>query len=488
MRDYGYDTPKQEVDKLKDIQYTCEYLTRKGLTKDTHEFYSSVCRIDEQGKPFAVEYPYHGGEGMKVRNLVKKGFHAEGDMSGGGLFGRELFSSGMANSITITEGEDDAMAVFQMLGSKWPSVSVKGAGSAARDCVQERDFINSFDKIYLCFDSDEPGQKVVSEVARLFDITKIYHVKMDKHKDACEYLVAGDAKEFVSLWWNSKKFLPKGILNGVDEMQDILTSSDAEAIATYPFPHLNEMTYGIRSQEVNLITAQEKMGKTEFLGAIEHHLLKTTDYNIGIIHLEETEKRCVQRLVNYELGEPVHLPDCTVSVSDQLNAFERATNGNPDRVYLYKHFGSDDPDHILDVLRYLVAACGCKFIFLDHITMVVTGHKDDGDERKKLDYLSTKMAEMVMELDFTLFLVSHVNDDGKTRGSRNISKAADLILHLERNLEGKSIDSRNTTQLMVKGNRFGGLSGPSTPLWFDPKSLTMSEMPKDKFAEPEAPW
>jgi len=39
---------------------------------------------------------------------------------------------------------------------------------------------------------------------------------------------------------------------------------------------------------------------------------------------------------------------------------------------------------------------------------------------------------MVKELDFALIVVSHVNDDGLTRGSRNISKIADIRLDLYR--------------------------------------------------------
>ena len=145
-----------------------------------------------------------------------------------------------------------------------------------------------------------------------------------------------------------------------------------------------------------------------------------------------------------------------------------------DRVYFYSHFGSDDPDVILDVIRYLVAVCDCKFIFLDHITMLVTGFEED-DERKKLDYISTRLAMLTRELNFTLFLISHVNDDGKTRGSRNIAKVADLIISLSRDIESEDLDTRNTTKVLVKGNRFAGMTGPIKPLYFDVKTYVLQE-------------
>jgi twinkle protein len=202
---------------------------------------------------------------------------------------------------------------------------------------------------------------------------------------------------------------------------------------------------------------------------------------MAIIHLEEAEKRSVQGLLSYELGVPVHLPDCSASVDEQLKSYEALTKRDG-RLHFYTHFGSDDPDTILDTIRYLVSVCHCKFVFLDHITMLVTGFEGD-DERKKLDYISTRLAMLTRELDFTLFLVSHVNDNGQTRGSRNISKIADLIVHLERDNEAESFDTRNTTSLMVKGNRFAGKSGPAGYLQFDPHTYQVSEKSLDDSVE-----
>jgi hypothetical protein len=106
--------------------------------------------------------------------------------------------------------------------------------------------------------------------------------------------------------------------------------------------------------------------------------------------------------------------------------------------------------------------------------MIVSGLHDD-DERKTLDYISTKLAMMVRELNFTLFMISHVNDNDQTRGSRNISKAADLIVHLSRDKESGDDQVRNTTNLMVKGNRFGSHSGPAGAILFDMKTFRLTE-------------
>lgn len=299
-------------------------------------------------------------------------------------------------------------------------------------------------------------------------------------KDANEALAQPDTyKQLVQSWWQAKQYKPKGIISDYAEIEEVLRQESQAAIATFPFPTLNALSYGIRSGELVLFTAQEKVGKTEVMRAIEHHLLKTTDANIGVIHLEEEEKRSVHGLIGYELGVPCHLPDCPLSVEDQIKAYRDLT-GRENRVQFYSHFGTDDPDNILDNIRYLVSGGGCKFVFLDHITMLVTGFAEtEQDERKTLDRISTRLAMMTRELDFTLFLVSHVNDDGRTRGSRNIAKVADLIIHLDRDIEAPTVESRNTTVLTCRGNRFAGLTGPAGALWFDSKSFMLKEKDVD---------
>ena len=79
-----------------------------------------------------IYYPYAEGKGFKVRTLDTKGFFTEGSMKDGGLFGKEAFPKSSNKIITITEGENDAMAVYQMNGG-YPAVSVKSASSARRD-------------------------------------------------------------------------------------------------------------------------------------------------------------------------------------------------------------------------------------------------------------------------------------------------------------------------------------------------------------------
>lgn len=435
----------------------------RGVSIDTMRTYGVQTKFID-GKPVTIGFTYPNGA-IKQRSLEKKEFWSVGPASEATLFGKNLFNAGGSRDITITEGELDALSAYQMLGGRHPCVSVPGASAAKKVCRKEFDYLNSFDRIYLAFDGDEVGQKAALEVSSIFPLVKVFHVKLTRFKDANEFLTNGEVLQFRNAWDNARRFQPEDIVSSYKDIKELLTRKHSHSLATYPFEELQSMSYGFHEGEVVLVTAQEGIGKTEILRAMEHHLLRTTDLNIGILHLEEDTTRVVQGVATYELGVPCHLPDSNVSVEDVLHAYESAT-GRDDRVHIFTHFGSDDPDSVLERVRFLASACDCKFIFFDHISIVVSG-LDDDNERKKLDYLSTRLKMLAKEIGFCLILVSHVNDEGKTRGSRNISKVCDLRIDLSRDNVALNEHERNTTHLLVSKNRLAGKTGSAGKLYYD---------------------
>lgn len=447
-------------------EFTYEFLPTRGITKETFRHYGVKTKIDVQGVPISLGFPYQGG-GFKVRNLSVKGFYWEGQHKPG-LFGLERFGSGSHKYVIITEGELDALSLYQIV--KLPVVSVQGASSAVADCVADRVWLAGFDRIYLAFDGDAAGREATAKVARLFDYNKVYHIKFSQpgRKDANDYLQYGEEELLLNIYHNARRYLPEQIISASADFRKILTTEHQVGIP-YPFQSLNEMTYGIRTGESVLVTAQEGVGKTEFMHAIEYQLLKRTQDNVGAIFLEEPKRRHLQAIGGIELQSPVHLPG-SGKTDEEIFGAVQAVVGRDERLYIYSHFGSDDPDVLLDTIRFLVSACACRYILLDHISMVVSGLGGD-DERRALDYFSTRLEMMVKELDFALIFVSHVNDEGKTRGSRYISKVADIRIDLFRDI----VTGSNTTSLLVSKNRFSGRTGPAGTYSFNPVTHLLSQ-------------
>lgn len=409
---------------------------------------------------------------MKVRQLDVKAFHSVGDISKAGLFGRNKFGAGSHKYVTVTEGELDALSLYQVLKS--PVVSVRSSSSAKLDCSIDRSYLNSFERIYLAFDGDEPGRDAASAVAKLFDYNKVYDVRFPggSRKDANDYLRAGEESELRNIWWNSKKFLPDNIVSSLMDFEKELSTPPKFGVS-YPFPTLTQMTYGLRKKEVVLITAQEGVGKTEIMHTIEHHLLKETNDAIGAIYLEESKQRHLQALAGIELQRPVHLPDCNCTPLETFSALKQVVRSD-DRLYVYSHFGSDNPESLLDTIRFLVTARGCSWIMFDLISLAVAGLGGD-KEREALEYLSARLEIMTQELDFGLILVSHVNDYGQTRGSRMISKNCHIRIDAKRDLSATDDRLRLTTFLTVTKNRPAYHTGAAGQLLFNPVSCTLKE-------------
>src|SRR3546814_6950451 len=101
-----------------------------------------------------------------------KEFYCEGKINGATLVGRQLFPEG-GRSITVTEGYYDAMSAYQMTGYRYPNVGVMSASTAKKEIVQNFEYLNSFDKIILNFDNDEPGRKAAKDCAILFEPGKV---------------------------------------------------------------------------------------------------------------------------------------------------------------------------------------------------------------------------------------------------------------------------------------------------------------------------
>jgi twinkle protein len=436
------------------------------------QFYGIKTKIDADGKPLSVYFPYPNGS-WKIRKYSEKDFYTEGDIAQAGLFGRDKFSAGSSKFVTITEGELDAASLYSCIRS--PVVSVRSASSAHHDVLLDRPWLQAFERIYLCFDGDSAGRDAARRVAALFDYDRVFHVKLTRFKDANEYLQAGAGDELKHLWWNSQHYLPETIVSSLSEFEEILNAEDQKGFP-YPWRCLNDLTFGIRPSESVLVTGLEGIGKTEFLQAIEYKILKETNDNVGAIYLETPKRRHLQALAGLDLGCPVHLPTMGVSQTDVMDAVRKvvATDG---RLHLFNHFGTSDPRILSDTIRFLVAGRKCRYILLDHITLAVSNSAGE-DERRALDQISNELEMMVKELNFAFIFVSHVNDNGQTRGSRNMGKIADIRIDLHRDLTAEDNITRNTTSLIVSKNRFCGRTGPAGKLLFNPVAYRLEELPE----------
>ena len=195
--------PKQKVKEM-NIDYSklpFRELSDRGIRKDIAELYNVRVALSEaDGKTITHHYypDTKSGEvtGYEVREVATKDFKALGDRKGAvDLWGKNLASKNGSNKLFITEGRCDAMALYQVITDNTPSkykqylpsvVSLtRGASSALKDMVNNRDFVEKYNEVILVLDNDEAGNKATKDIIKSFPLFKVANLPL---KDANDML------------------------------------------------------------------------------------------------------------------------------------------------------------------------------------------------------------------------------------------------------------------------------------------------------------
>jgi twinkle protein len=456
-------------------------ITDRRISKETCRKYYVTSDYGRGGEVAHHWYPYYNTKtgdltATKKRTCDTKSFSWSGDRTDIGLFGQQT-CRGKGKFLTITEGELDALAVSEMFDNKWDVVSLRdGAGNAARDIKSQLEWLEGYDTVVLVFDKDKAGQEAVEAVRDLFSPDTLKVVTLpDGFKDPNAMLMAGEVKKFVSAWWDAKVYRPDGIIAG-NETWDLLVANRNTKSVPYPWEGLNEITRGHRLGELVTVTSGSGMGKSQFIRELEFDLLNRVDANIGVLALEEDVSRTALGIMSVAANRPLHLEEETPD--SELRPYWEATMGTG-RYYLFDHWGSTSADNLLSRVRYMAKALDCRYVVLDHLSIVVSS-QESGDERKAIDEIMTRLRTLVAETGICLFLVSHLKRSGGTahedggrislselRGSQSIAQLSDMVIGMERDQQHEDPEVRNTTCVRVLKNRYTGETGPACYLYYD---------------------
>ncbi len=203
----------------------------------------------------------------------------------------------------------------------------------------------------------------------------------------------------------------------------------------------------------------------------------------------EAEKpaSCVNRrtalgLMSTAVGQNLHIGEH--NERELKSAFESSiSNWN---LYLFDGFGSFDPDVIYNRIEYLASGLECRVIFLDHLSILLSGL--EGDERRMIDTTMTKLRSLVERTGISLFLVSHLrrssndrssHEEGgrvtlsSLRGSHSIAQISDTVVALEVDQQADTL--RKLTTVRVLKNRYSGEVGKACELAYDLNTCRFTE-------------
>ena len=441
-------------------------LNKRGLHEATCQKY----RIHKDSDKLRFYYHSADGEVVGCKTKTKdKTFRYEGDTDGT-FFGQHLWPSS-GKMVVITEGELDCASVFQILRT-WPVVSLpSGAAGAKKSIKKNLEWLQGYEKIVLLFDDDEAGRSAAKEAASILPPGQVFINFVNGYKDASEALQANDIEPIQRAVWDAKPYRPDGIVDG-RTLLDLVTTPNPPNDYDYPYNGLNKLLHGIRYGELVTITAGSGIGKSSFCRELATYLLQAGG-RVGYLALEESNRRTCLGLMSSALGKPFHIgeherSDLTQAYQDTL------ANWN---LFLYDGFGSFDPDVIYNRIEYLATGLDCRVIFLDHLSILLSGL--DGDERRMIDQTMTRLRSLVERTGIAMFLVSHLRRTqsdqnheegarvtlGQLRGSAAISQLSDSVIALERNQQDGSGSSATTVRILK--NRYSGETGVGCTLKYN---------------------
>jgi twinkle protein len=446
--------------------------------------------------PAEMYFPFtHAGNvvAYKIKLLSIKRMWSVGTVRGADFFGWEQAIASGSKRLYITEGEEDAMAVWQALvkkqkGTEWedniPAVVslISGATSAVSSLTKNSNRIKEFFKeVVLVFDNDEAGRQATEESLKVFPSATTVTLPS---KDANACLIEGKEKALVNalLFKMDKPKNTRTVL--LDTLVDRAVAPVKHGLS-FPWPKLTQMTRGLRFGETYYFGAGVKMGKSDLANALAAHFATEHGLNIYMAKPEESILQSTRKLLGKVAGRIFHDHNIEYHEKDLREAAEKVR----ERIYFldkYQHVGwSSLQQDIYDASQNNE----CKLVFIDPITNLTNGI-DHSQSDTILRGVAQDLAAMAKDLDIAVFIFCHLKapESGAPHergghvyshqfaGSRAMMRSCNYMLGLEGNKSPEfSLEERNLRKLVMLEDREFGESGV-IPLYWDYRTQMFNEV------------
>lgn len=519
-REVNWEEEQEKLEYVRDDLIPVDNPDRK-LRADVYERYGCKMETASDGSKIEVIYypSYRNGVHCGYRNrkrfqswhrTVKKDPKKLGvlkDFSGGigdtqkgiDMFGSWLFPPG-GKRIIINCGEEDAMTVWALTDRKtkfeggYPSISCPSGENVAWVKPHIK-YLGSFSEIYIIADQDKTGEKFEEELCKILPVGKVRIVKLPKgYKDPSNMLQRVGAKKAADiLWkaiWDAQKYSPAGVMS-LSEGWGQYTQRGQDTLVRFPesFGDLNHKTHGgyALGEIVNII-APSSVGKSSFVKEMIYSALETTNYNIGVISLEETIDEFIEGILSVHMS--TQLNEISYDQRDFKEEYEKfkelvhlrpeeleLDEDDSERVQFLDHQGACSGEELLEKIDFLINGLDCKVIIVDPVTLAFSGHDTDEDD------MASEIVKRVKRHKLGWINVHHVrkNSNGGTANSEGADLAEEDIkgtgawfqtgminLIFTRNKVHDNPIVRNTTKIkMSKCRRHGKNTGIAGYIYYN---------------------
>lgn len=316
-----------------------------------------------------------------------------------------------------------------------------GTANAVDTFAHNEKFIREYEKIVLGLDNDEAtarekehrikkGKEATDDVAGFLLSDNIYVARYPNErndpngvKDIRDIYKKGKWMDIWNMFAKAQdKYVPDKLI-GLERISiENLRKKKKDGVPLPCFPRLYELTRGPRTGELWTLSGPSGAGKSTFSRKIEYAIIEylrnmdiprldgwKENEKIAIIRLEEDEEESVNSLYAEELkiDPKAFVADPEQFLTDEQHLAIHQRWIAEDKVKIFDHFGSIPTDQLLQKLKQMVFLDGCRWIILDHLSMVISGLKSD-NERRDLDNIMTELAAFCKKYDVFILSISHM--------------------------------------------------------------------------------
>lgn len=418
-----------------------------------------------------ITFPMYDENGKLVRHKIrsietKRGMRLNPKGGGWGFFGLCAVPADV-ESVVLTEGEFDALSVYQ--GTGRPAVSLPNGASSLP--IPLLPALERFKHVYLWMDADTAGQDGATQFSRKLGIKRCRLVRSGGSKDANDALREGkDLESFIQ----AAQVLPhKDIISFSDMRDDVFYElanvRELKGLQSRSLPRLNNYLSGHRRGELTIFSGHTGVGKTTLLSqlALDYCMQGVPtlwgSFEVGNVRLATRILR--QFHSAHEIREPLleHFDEW----ADRLSELP---------LYFMCYHGSNEVERVVEAMEYANYVYDCSHVVLDNLQFMTSGQ--GGHVKDRFAVLDDAVGQV---REFCTFRNAHVSlvvhprkedDDMKIMtssvfGSAKATQEADNVVILQRTPDGPVLD--------IRKNRFDGTLGV-VKLKFDPKKLLFEEL------------
>jgi twinkle protein len=483
-------TPEVVAKELYEIsQYPVVDIPSRKLSKETLEYFGVRVGLSQSdGESPAILYRPYTKDGVfmayKAKILENKKTWSNGNQRDVDPFGWDQAVQSGSFKLVITEGEEDAMAIYQMIKDKNKHTEYKdlipavisiphGASGSVKDLAKHIHTIEStFKEVILAFDMDEVGQQWAGQVVK--DILPTASIAKLPAKDGNACLIEGRSKACVSaVWWNATPPKNTRIIKG-SALRDKARLKPEWGLP-WPWKGMTDLTRGRRRGETIYIGAGVKMGKSELVNALAKQIIVDDDLPCLLVKPEEDNAKSYKMLVGKAAGRIFHDPKIPFDTA----AWEKHEPNIGDKALIVDSYQFVDWDTLKNDIKYAVTVEDVKDVILDPITCF-TNELSSSAANEELVRLAAELSAMAKDLDFTAYIFCHLKAPsqgdphergGKVlsyqfAGSRGMMRSCNYMIGLQGNKDPDlTLEERNCRDLVLLEDREFGEAGIVKLYW-----------------------